>query len=99
MYEDSYMPIKLYPQMNVISLEGSKYNYLEKELGFEIDGAHQDFEAIMPDANMCEILKIKPNNPLLCILSTGVLKDGRIFEYTKIVSKPEIMSYRHYLKR
>ena len=98
-YEDSYMPMDLYPQMNIMSLEGSKYNYLEKELGFEIAGAYQDFEAIMPDKHMCEILNVEPKNPLLCVLSVGVLKDGRIFEFTKIVSKPETMSYRHYLKR
>lgn len=98
-YEDSYMPMALYPQMNVMSMEGSKYSYLENELGFEIDGAFQDFEPIMPDAHMCETLKVSPKNPLLCILSLGVLKDGRIFEFTKIVSKPETISYRHYLKR
>ena len=53
----------------------------------------------MPDKHMCEILNVEPKNPLLCVLSVGVLKDGRIFEFTKIVSKPETMSYRHYLKR
>lgn len=98
-YEDSYMPAYLYPKMNVMSLEGSKYRYLEEDLGFEIDGAYQDFEAIMPDAHMCETLKIDPDTPLLRVLSVGVLKDGRIFEYTKITSKPETISYKHYLKR
>lgn len=98
-YEDSYMPMSLYPQMNVMSMEGSKYNYLEKELGFEIDGAFQDFEAIMPDPHMCETLDVDPNIPLMRVLSIGILKDGRVFEYTKIVSKPETISYSHYLKR
>ncbi len=98
-YEDSYMPMSLYPQMNFMSMEGSKYNYLEKELGFEIDGAYQDFEAIMPDPHMCETLDVDPKIPLMCILSIGILKDGRVFEYTKIVSKPETISYSHYLKR
>ncbi|GAB2665077.1 GntR family transcriptional regulator [Vibrio panuliri] len=98
-YEDSYMPVSMYPKMNVMSLEDSKYRYLEQELGFEIDGAYQDFEAIIPDQHMCDTLKVEASKPLICILSTGILKDGRIFEYTKITSKPGTMSYRHYLKR
>ncbi|OLQ84408.1 GntR family transcriptional regulator [Vibrio ponticus] len=98
-YEDSYMPAAMYPKMNVMSLEDSKYSYLEQELGFEIDGAYQDFEAIMPDEHMCETLQVDANKPLMCILSTGILKDGRVFEYTKITSKPGSTSYRHYLKR
>ncbi|WP_162048494.1 GntR family transcriptional regulator [Vibrio taketomensis] len=98
-YEDSYMPMSLYPKMNVMSLEDSKYRYLEEDLGFEIDGAYQDFDAIMPTEHMCETLKLDPKKPLMQILSVGILKDGRVFEYTKITSKPETMSYRHYLKR
>ncbi|MBA5762414.1 GntR family transcriptional regulator [Vibrio sp. 404] len=98
-YEDSYMPMSMYPKMNVMSMEGSKYRYLEEELGFEIDGAYQDFDAILPDKHMCDTLKVDPKKPLIQILSLGVLKDGRIFEYTKITSKPETISYKHYLKR
>ncbi|KII77126.1 GntR family transcriptional regulator [Vibrio renipiscarius] len=98
-YEDSYMPMSLYPKMNVMSMEGSKYHYLEKELGFVIDGAFQDFEAIIPDKHMCDILGVSAKQPLIQILSIGKLADGRIFEYTKIVSKPETITYKHYLKR
>lgn len=98
-YEDSYMPMAMYPKMNIMSMEGSKYRYLEEELGFEIDGAFQDFEAILPDEHMCATLNVDPEKPLMCVVSVGHLKDGRVFEYTKIVSKPETMSYRHYLKR
>jgi DNA-binding GntR family transcriptional regulator len=98
-YEDSYMPAAMFPQMNIMSLQGSKYHYLENELGFEIDGAIQDFEAIMPDKHICEILDVSPNTPIICLLSVGKLKDGRIFEYTKISFKPNTYSYKHYLKR
>lgn len=98
-YEDSYMPVSLYPSMNLMSLEGSKYRYLEEELGFDIDGAFQDFEAIIPTRHMCDVLDLDPKKPLLQILSVGLLADGRVFEYTKICSKPELISYKHYLKR
>lgn len=98
-YEDSYMPMKLFPQMNFVSLQGSKYEYLEKELGFEIDGALQDFEAIMPDAHVCETLDISPETPIIRLLSLGKLKDGRVFEFTRIYFKPDSYSFKHYLKR
>ena len=98
-YEDSYMPALLFPQMNIQSLEGSKYLYLENELGFEIDGAEQDFEAIIPDTHLRETLDIPAGIPVIRLLSIGKLKDGRIFEYTKITFKPDTYSHRHYLKR
>ena len=98
-YEDSYMPMKLYPQMNFLSLEGSKYDYLEKELGFEIDGALQDYEAIMPDADMREVLGLPEGVPLIRLQSVGKLKDGRVFELTRISFKPNTHSFKHYLKR
>lgn len=98
-YEDSYMPVAMFPQMNIMSLQGSKYHYLENELGFEIDGAIQDFEAIMPDKHICEILDVSSKTPIIRLLSVGKLKDGRIFEYTKISFKPNTYSYKHYLKR
>lgn len=98
-YEDSYMPLALFPQMNIQSLQGSKYRYLEQELGFEIDGALQDFEAIMPDPDMCQVLDLDSTQPILRIVSLGRLKNGRVFEYTKIAFKPDTYSYKHYLKR
>ncbi|WNJ97984.1 GntR family transcriptional regulator [Vibrio ruber] len=98
-YEDSYIPVTLLPQINLLSLEGSKYSYLENELGFEIDGAIQDFEAIMPDQDICEALNVSPERPLIRIHSIGKLKDGRVFEYTRTSLNPETYTYKHYLKR
>jgi DNA-binding GntR family transcriptional regulator len=98
-YEDTYMAVDLFPHMNIISLESSKYHYLEKDLGFEIVGALQDFEAILPDAHMCETLGIAADKPLIMTLSQGKLKDGRVFEYTKTVCAPGTFSYKHYLSR
>ncbi|GMQ46912.1 GntR family transcriptional regulator [Vibrio sp. 10N] len=98
-YEDSFMPVAMFPQMNIMSLQGSKYQYLEKELGLHIDGALQDFEAVMPGEHLCEVFELSPEVPIICLLSTGKLGDGRIFEYTKLYFKPNTYSYKHYLKR
>ncbi|MGF1771280.1 GntR family transcriptional regulator [Vibrio maritimus] len=98
-YEDSFMPVAMFPQMNIMSLQGSKYQYLEKELGLHIDGALQDFEAVMPDEHLCEVFELSPEVPIIRLLSTGKLSDGSIFEYTKLYFKPNTYSYKHYLKR
>ncbi|MGV2986006.1 GntR family transcriptional regulator [Vibrio sp. E150_011] len=98
-YEDSYMPMAMFPQMNVQSLEGSKYQYLERDLGMEIDGAQQDFEAVMPDKHLCDVFDLSPEEPIIRLLSVGKLKDGRVFEFTKLSFKPNTYSYKHYLKR
>jgi DNA-binding GntR family transcriptional regulator len=98
-YEDTYMAAELFPHLNILSLESSKYQYLENDLGFQIDGALQDFEAILPDKHMCEVLGVAVDKPLIMILSQGKLKDGRVFEYTKSVFVPGTFSYKHYLHR
>lgn len=98
-YEDTYMPMAMFPKINILSLQGSKYHYLESELGLEIDGAQQRFEAILPEQNICDVLGVNPSKPLIRVLSIGKLKDGRTFEYTEVTSKPDVHSYDRYLKR
>ena len=97
-YEDSYMPVTLFPTMSIPALEGSKYHYVEKELGMEIDGAMQDFEITMPSEHECFTLDL-PDEPIFRLLTTGYLKGGQVFEYTKMSFKPDTYSFKHYVKR
>lgn len=98
-YEDSYMPVGLFPDLSLSHLTGSKYQYLEQVLGLSIDGAIQDFEAILPNEHVAQCLGVTTETPLLKLISIGKLTDGRPFEYTEIISKPNTYSYKHYLKR
>ncbi|NNN45461.1 MULTISPECIES: GntR family transcriptional regulator [unclassified Vibrio] len=98
-YEDSYMPASLFPDLSLNHLKGSKYHYLEQVLRLKIDGAIQDFAAILPDEHIAKCLGVTTETPLLKLTSVGKLTDGRLFEYTEIVSKPNTYSYKHYLKR
>ncbi|WP_254620294.1 GntR family transcriptional regulator [Vibrio metschnikovii] len=98
-YEDSYMPVRLFPDLSLSHLTGSKYHYLEQILGLKIDGAIQDFEAILPNEHMAQCLAVSELTPLLKLISIGKLSDGQLFEYTEIVNKPKTYSYKHYLKR
>ena len=98
-YEDSYLPATLFPQLNIRALESSKYRYFEQELGFHIDGATQDFNAILPNQSICKVLELPEGKPIIALSSVGKLKDGRIFEYTKLCFKPDTYSFKHYVQR
>lgn len=97
--EDSYMPISLFPELNIKILEQSKYNYIDHETDYVIEGASQEFLAEIPDAEVYRLLDIDPSNPLLKIESLGNFEDGRLFEFTEIWHKPDSFSFKHYLKR
>ncbi|WP_251268765.1 UTRA domain-containing protein, partial [Enterobacter hormaechei] len=41
MLEDSYMPVKLFRNLSLVHLEGSKFDYIEKECGITISGNYE----------------------------------------------------------
>ena len=48
-FEESYMPVALFPELSIRVLEGSKFEYIEKVMGLEIKSSVQQFEPVMPD--------------------------------------------------
>lgn len=98
-YEDSYLPVSMFPQLSIPALQGSKYQYFEDILGLNIDGAMQEFEAILPDEDVCKVLNLDPTKPAIRLLSVGRLTDQRPFEFTKLYFRTDTYSFKHYLQR
>jgi len=91
--EDSFMPVNLFPELTIRTLEGSKFEYIEKTLGLEIEGSYQEFSPVLPDKQEALLLNIQEKEPLLQITCVSNFSDGTIFDYS--VMKFKSSEYKH----
>ncbi len=49
MLEDSYMPVKLFRNLSLQHLEGSKFEYIEQECGILIGGNYESLTPVLAD--------------------------------------------------
>ncbi|STV18822.1 HTH-type transcriptional regulator YidP [Klebsiella pneumoniae subsp. ozaenae] len=52
MLEDSYMPVKLFRNLSLSHLEGSKFDYIEKECGIIISGNYETLTPVLADKQL-----------------------------------------------
>lgn len=80
--EESYMPVNLFPELNIRVLEGSKFEYIEKVMGMKIEGSYQEFTPIQSDKQQQKLLNLPAKECLLQIVSTANLIDGTPIDYS-----------------
>ncbi|MCE0496162.1 GntR family transcriptional regulator [Vibrio salinus] len=80
--EESYLPVRVFPELNIRVLEGSKFQYIEKVTQLKIEGCYQEFSSIISDKEKLELLKLNINEPLLQIRSVANLVDGTPIDYS-----------------
>lgn len=80
MLEKSYLPVKLFPELNISVLSGSKYAYVEKFTGKKIVESLQEIEAYLPNEEEKNYLKTE--DPLLKVSNQAFLEDNSVFEYS-----------------
>ncbi|GAM67067.1 transcriptional regulator [Vibrio sp. JCM 19236] len=66
--EDSYMPVSLFPELNISTLEKSKFAYVEQEKQMVIEGSRQEFTAVESDEEITKLLGMEK----VTLLSTYV---------------------------
>ncbi|RWZ58780.1 GntR family transcriptional regulator [Halobacillus fulvus] len=81
--EDTYLPVSLFPNLSYGIMTGSKYDYIEKEVGMKIKDSFQEVIPILPDQNIAEALTVEEGTPILKIQSYSVFEDGTVFEYSE----------------
>ncbi|MBY5948384.1 GntR family transcriptional regulator [Photobacterium rosenbergii] len=81
-YEITHMPASLFPELSMAVMNGSKYEYIEKEKGLIIAESRQSAKPYLLDKEMANYLNEKANSAILKVESTGYLKCGKPFEYT-----------------
>ena len=91
--EDSFMPVSLFAELTIRTLEHSKFEYIEKTLGLEIEGSYQEFSPIIPDKQEALLLNMQGKEPLLQITTISNFSDGTIFDYS--IMKFKSSEYKH----
>ena len=97
--EDSYMPVYLFPDLNISTLEKPKFDYVEHTKGMVIEGSRKEFAAVTPDKDIMEMLRMVKNSPVLKLSSVSNIKNGPIFDYTEGWFHPNAHRLSIYLAR
>ncbi|PLR31334.1 GntR family transcriptional regulator [Chimaeribacter coloradensis] len=82
MLEDSYMPVKLFRNLSLVHLEGSKFDYIEKECGITISGNYESLTPILADKQLAGFINVPENTPLLRITSLSYSDSGVFLNYS-----------------
>ncbi|MBW9309875.1 GntR family transcriptional regulator [Escherichia coli] len=76
MLEDSYMPVKLFRNLSLQHLEGSKFEYIEQECGILIGGNYESLTPVLADRLLARQMKVAEHTPLLRITSLSYSESG-----------------------
>ena len=82
-FEESYISVKLLPDLKEENLLKSKFDYI-KNLGLEIGNSEREISAEIPSDYVASALKLKRNEPILLAENITYLKKGEVLEYSKI---------------
>ncbi|MGL5312272.1 MAG: GntR family transcriptional regulator, partial [Peptostreptococcaceae bacterium] len=81
-YMITYMPVKLFPNLNKKYCVGSLYEYIEQGCGYKIAVSERAVEAVISDVELEEMLDLNKKEPILYIKQTCRIETGEIFEYS-----------------
>ncbi|MBB5174709.1 GntR family transcriptional regulator [Texcoconibacillus texcoconensis] len=93
--EATYLPVELVPEFSETIANHSLYDYIENELGFEVEKATQSIEASIVSDEERDVLGLESGDPVLLIERCTSLKDGRPLEFVKSVYRAD--RYKFYI--
>ncbi|GEO58985.1 GntR family transcriptional regulator [Companilactobacillus bobalius] len=79
--QNIFMPVKIIQGMQMGSLNGSIYDFIEKELDLNIDSAIRTISSEISNDDTSRILDLSKPEPLLTVEQRSFLDNGQIFEY------------------
>lgn len=82
-FEETYIPVKLFPGLAFHHLERSIYKYIEGDCGQKIDHSFEEVIPLLPTERICSLLKCDRSAPIIKVNLCSFLADGQIFEYTR----------------
>lgn len=82
-FEATYMPCSLLPEIDELILQDSKYQYLIS-LGLTPFAADREYLAEIPSEYVASLLKLQRNEPVLKAKSVAYLESHQPFEYSEI---------------
>ena len=81
--EETWMPLKLFPDLTYEVMRSSKYDYIENQKGMIIDRSEQEIIPVLPPEGVSKLLGIDPALPIIEKRTRGYLLDGTVFEYSR----------------
>lgn len=99
MVEDSYMPVKLFRNLSVAHLEGSKFAYIEDECQMIICGNYESLTPVLADKKMAALLNIELLTPILRITSLSYSDDGQFLNYSVMFRNASEYQVDYHLRR
>ncbi|MEW9052874.1 MAG: GntR family transcriptional regulator [Neobacillus sp.] len=97
--ETAYIPVKLVPGLSKENSNMSLYQYIEENLSLSISEATQEIEASIADNSIAETLGMEEGDPILFIVRTSYLQDGKPFELVKSAFRADRYRFIHTMKR
>lgn len=99
MLEDSYMPVKLFRNLSLLHLEGSKFDYIEKECGILIGGNYESLTPVLADKQLAQQMNVPEHTPLLCITSLSYSESGEFLNYSVMYRNASEYQVEYHLRR
>lgn len=99
MLEDSYMPVKLFPKLSLAHLEGSKFDYIEKECGILIGGNYESLAPVLADKQLALQMNVPPQTPLLRITSLCYSNSGEYLNYSVMYRNASEYQVDYHIRR
>lgn len=81
--EETWMPVEMFPDLTYQVMQGSKYEYIEKQKRLVIDRSEQELVPILPSEDVAEKLGISPTDPIIEKRTRGYLLGDIVFEYSR----------------
>jgi len=97
--EKTYIPVKVLPELNIKTLTGSKYRYVEEYTKKKIAESQQELEAEIATKEVSKLLELTKNSALLKVTNISSLEDGTIFEYCIVYFKTSKYKFIQNVKR
>ncbi|WP_058910690.1 GntR family transcriptional regulator [Entomohabitans teleogrylli] len=99
MLEDSYMPVKLFRNLSLAHIEGSKFTYIEEECHITISGNYETLTPVLADRQTAAILNIAEGTPILRITSLSYSDEGVFLNYSVMFRDASEYQVDYHLRR
>lgn len=97
--ERTYIPVKIYPELDEKKIMGSLYALIEAKFHQKIGNAIQQMEAAIVAKDDCRFLQINPTAPVLIIKRISFLSDGVPFELVRSTYRADRYKFISEIKR
>ncbi|PWI33750.1 GntR family transcriptional regulator [Vibrio albus] len=98
-YEESFLPVSLYPTLSVAHMEHSKFQYIEDEMGLVIEGNYFTFKPYLMPESIALHMEMTPGELAMQVSSISHAPDGRVLDYSITVENTHFHQSTYYYRR